>query len=428
MNDAVNNFNRGIENEEIKLRFLFKQLENATKGTKEYETAKKKILNTYDQYLTDIDRENLALGNQVKVYSNLKVAIREAMAEKALQEGGTEIGKVLTDSTQKTFDLFEKGIKELSKNRNLIPEELWNQIGSYIRGEIDTTDFTVGAKKLYNEMKVAVDKVAEQNKDNIIGNYWMLGWDPDELRKQYADAGRIADEAMSTLSKRLELLYGPNRPGDSGLLNGWRADIDKIKQEAEKEGVILNLKIDENSTLATVVSDVSSAIEDAKKSMQLAEGIEDGTAQIEKKRLAYLEKINEVLLGKATPGGPGGSSADPRIKQIQAEIKAYQDLKDAYESLVEYMDDNAARTALNGFFGGLYGSKTDADFDAEIERLTFELAQLGEEGAEAAQTLLNSFAMDAFRKYQEEAKKSASMLVYNHLQTAEMRRPAHLEI
>ena len=408
VDDAVHKFQTETANEEVKLKFLFRQLQNAKEGTEQYDTAKKKILNTYDQYLTDIDRENLALGKQEQVYRRLTAAIRETMASKAMEEGASEVGQRYEKSVGGILKQFDTYVNKYSKQHD-VAESVWDQIGQYIRGEIDINAFTEEGKELYDAMMAGVEQAQKEAIARKKDNAWMIFGDVEVMRKNYAEAGQIADDALAEMEARLNRLYGPRYSTggeENPLLKPWQQAILDIKEEAEKEGIHINLKVDDQSSLSEVVSTVKERIEETTKDIELYKGLQDDTAETLRKQLVYYEKINQqVLLGKATESGSGsGSGSNPRIKQIQAEIEAYKTLKAEYASLREYMDETAAKAALKSFYGGIFGDRVNDDFDEQIGALILDLAQLGEEGAKAAQSLSEGLANEALAKYIEGVK------------------------
>ena len=410
VDDAVHKFQTETANEEVKLKFLFRQLQNAKEGTEQYDTAKKKILNTYDQYLTDIDRENLALGKQEQVYRRLTAAIRETMASKAMEEGASEVGQRYEKSVGGILKQFDTYVTKYSKQHN-VAESVWDQIGQYIRGEIDINAFTEEGKELYDAMMAGVEQAQKEAIARKKDNAWMIFGDVEVMRKNYAEAGQIADDALAEMEARLNRLYGPRYStggGENPLLKPWQQAILDIKEEAEKEDIHINLKVDDQSSLSEVVSTVKERIEETTKDIELYKGLQDDTAETLRKQLVYYEKINQqVLLGKATESGSGsGSGSNPRIKQIQAEIEAYKTLKAEYASLREYMDETAAKAALKSFYGGIFGDRVNDDFDEQINSLILDLARLGDEGAKAAQSLSEGLAKEALARYVENLKKA----------------------
>ena len=65
VNKTIEGFRTSSSAEISNLDYLWSQLKKASVGTREYDDARKRLMNTYGQYLTDIDKEALAVGRQV---------------------------------------------------------------------------------------------------------------------------------------------------------------------------------------------------------------------------------------------------------------------------------------------------------------------------------------------------------------------------
>lgn len=412
INKAVEEYNADIENESAKLQFLVKQLDKAEKGTAQYEVAKKKIIDNYGQYLSDIDRENLALGNQVDLYEKLVPALQKAAREKAMDTGLENIGNIYTQTRAGLQNDFQKLINYIKSDPELnVSQAVAEELGMYFRSEINEADFSDAGKEIYRQitdgMREEGSLLTSAYNNQFTNNYTFdVPFNINQLRQNLAQADEILEAGRQDLIETMNIIYGPDKPTGDEVLKPWQESINAILKEAEKNKIVLSLKVD--SSLDNVIGEVKERLEDTSSKAQQYAGIEDGIAESYRKQWQYYQRINqEVLKGRATPGGGGSStSKDSRVDQIKEEINAYKTLKEAYQSLVEYMDETAARDGIRGL-AGVLGVNAEADFDAEIDRLIFELGGLGEAGEKAAQSLLGSLAMDAFKKYQEEAKAAA---------------------
>ena len=415
INKVMEDYNADLENESLKLKFLVQQLDKAEVGTTQYNVAKKKIIDNYGQYLSDLDRENLALGNQVDLYDKLIPALQKAAREKALDTGLDAIGSIYTSTRQGLNKDFDQLIKFIKSDPDLnLPQAVAEELGKYYRSEINYDDFTEEGKQIYNAItkgiKQAGGPFTSAYTNQFTNNYTKaLPFDIDKLRENLAQADAILEEGRRDLAESIDVIYGPERPGETAPLKPWQQAIQDIVDEAAKEKIILNLQIGSDSAPDKIINDVKEALEEVTDKAKMYKGIDDQLAESFRKQALYYEKINrEVLKGRAAPGGAGsGSSENPRVRQIKDEIDAYKELKNVYEGFAQYLDENGARELTKSFFGRIYGSKAGADYDAEIKRLTDELYALAEAGDEAALSLLGKVASDNAREYQKSMEDAA---------------------
>lgn len=383
-----------VNTEIAKLDALKAKIDLAKEGTEEYDNAKRALMSKYSDYINELEQEGVAVDNLATLYANLKTKIEEATKSRFMESATADLDKVFGESMDKYYadfqDIVEKYQKETNREMNALEKEaLWQYLSSQltmwdlqadarlanVAGMLTNANLSSGydAKKLRNDMQLTTYTYQQGVKD-ITDAYFVL--------------------QKATNDSTVEL-------------RDWQNQILDIKKEAKENGVMLNLKVDETTTLETIVDTVKERIEEIEKDIALNEGIQDDTAEALKRQLAYYQKINrEVLLGKATAKGTGSSGGDTRVKQIQDQIEAYRTLKSVYEDFLEYMDETSARTALGDFYGDIFGDKTDADFDKAIAKLKEELVGLGEEGAKAAASLSEGFAKEAVQKYLKDLKKA----------------------
>ena len=391
VNASVEDYNKKVGEETVKLEYLLGRMQKLEASTKEYSDLKKELLNNYGQYLSDLDREKIAVGDLAGMYDTLAQSIADAQREKSMSEGFSKISEYYTEEYSDAIDRLRGNLKALNiETTGAVAQEL----SDYLRGEITRADFTDEAAKAYSDM--VTKSMASTTR--LFGHSFA---NPEDLKKQISDAKDAVETETENLANSLNVMYGVVQKKGVEALDGWRKSIQDIADEAENAQVALGISIDRQTTLSTVIGDVKEKIKETKQAIADNAGIEEQAADIERQRLAYLERINKVLLGKATADGGGATvkkteeAGEKRAAIIEKQVEAYKKLKEMYSSLVEYMSDSKAREAMKSFFPSAEGMIND-DFDAEIERLTKELMELAQAGDEVAMKLLDSLGHDKF--------------------------------
>jgi len=392
LNGKVTDYNVKVAEESAKLEYLLGRMQKLETSTKEYTTLKKELLNGYGQYLSDLDKEAIAVGNLAGMYDKLVVAIQDAQREKTMAEGFDAVSKYYTEEYTDAIERLKGNLKALNISET---GAVYQQISAYLRNEITRGDFTKEAEKAYTDM---ITK-SMNNATRLFGHSFA---NPEDLRKQISQASEVVKTESESLADALNMIYAAAKPPVVEELKDWQQSIKDIADEAERMQISLGIDIKRESSLASVIADVKAKMEETQEAIELNKGIEDETADIEKKRLEYLEAINKVLLGKATPSSGGALSSkktdeqgEKRAEVIERQVEAYKKLKEMYEALAEYMSENDAREAMKAFFPSAAGLIND-DFDREIENLTTELMGLANAGDEVALKLLDSLGKEKF--------------------------------
>lgn len=113
LNEAVGQAQAEIDAERIKIDALFSALENTTKGTKAYESAKDAIIKQYGQYLEGLVNEQGELLNVAEAYNRVRVAAESAAKARALEA----TTKDAQDEYQNTVNEKYSGIADKIRGR-----------------------------------------------------------------------------------------------------------------------------------------------------------------------------------------------------------------------------------------------------------------------------------------------------------------------
>ena len=392
LNKKVEDYNSKVEEETSKIGYLLGRMEKLESTTKEYKTLKNELLNNYGQYLDDVQKEALDVGELAGMYDTLAESIRNAQREKTMSEGFSAVSKYYTDEYSKATDRLKEDLKALHISTT---GSVYQQLTAYFRDELTRGEFTKEAQKAYSDL---VTK-SMANTTRAIGHQFA---NPEDLKKQVSSAANVLKTESEALADTLNMIYEAAKPPVAEDLKDWQQNIKDITDAAHKAQVELGINVSRQTSLSNVVSDVKEKIEESKAAILLYEGIEDDLAEKERVRLKYLEDINKVLLGKATPSSGGALSSKDTVKDgekraevIERQVEAYKRLKEMYESLVEYVSESDAKEAMKAFFPSAAGLINN-DFDAEIDNLTHELEELAMAGDEVAIKLLDALGKEKF--------------------------------
>ena len=114
LNESVANASAGAITEQRELARLKSELEICTEGTKQYEAAKKKIIEKFGQYDSSLTQESLTVKTLAEKYDSLSSAILKSYNARQYNEFASEQSKLLEDTITKNLDkIYSRLIKEL---------------------------------------------------------------------------------------------------------------------------------------------------------------------------------------------------------------------------------------------------------------------------------------------------------------------------
>lgn len=126
LNDRIREFNSETEAEQAEIDRLFGKLDAAKKGTKEYDDAKKSIIDKYGDYLKGLGDEIEALNNVALAYEAVSAAAKQAALDRAIADSSTTAQKDWADNQVKYVEELEKAIRKSTefKNRKGVDREI----------------------------------------------------------------------------------------------------------------------------------------------------------------------------------------------------------------------------------------------------------------------------------------------------------------
>ena len=116
LNDRFREFNSEVTMEQTEIDRLFGKLEAAKRGTKEYDDAKKSILDKYGEYLRGLGEEIESLDNVTRAYEAVSAAARQSAIDRAIADAKGVASDTYKEDSQKHLEQLEKAIRNKVKN------------------------------------------------------------------------------------------------------------------------------------------------------------------------------------------------------------------------------------------------------------------------------------------------------------------------
>lgn len=270
MNEAIKEGIANSDNATAKLDSLFWALENATKGTQEYKKACDAIISQYGDKLTNIDLENLKVGELADTYDRLNASVTQEAKNSAYKAA---MGVAQADA-EKRKQAVLTGFKEQ------FPElEKWMmEYSRYIRNEIPTEGLNPKAAQALRD-SFAFD-------DIMVARY--------EYKKILADLQKQSQEVQ----ENLDFIYGKGLKPNIAPLKEWAQAV-KIVTHNASQSIKNSLKVDETTTWDAFFDKTLKRKEELQeliaKSQAVAGKGEGANVEAYKKELECIEQIEDGL-------------------------------------------------------------------------------------------------------------------------------------
>lgn len=407
VNETIEKFHADVSGEISNLDYLYGRLKNAAVGTAEYEEARKRLLNTYGQYLSDVDKEALAVGNLAGVYDRLKDSIMGAEREKAVSEGLSNIAKSQADRMESIYSAFNKLTKDADKGVKA-------QLRDYVNGKIKYPDMSSTARDLYDKA-IRYDYSNQRNTTGIIS----LKTDPynafERLRNSISEVNKESEALRDNLIDNLEFVYGVTADKAPEVLQDYekrvKAVLDKYTDVAGLQSLSTKGKgywdyIDE---LRKLYADNVNKLKDAG-------GLEEGNnvvANLKAQNKVISEIFSEAFGGKVslvdikTQEKEDKKEADAAQKAIENKIRLVKEMAAQYAKMKDAgIGDKSIRDKFDSVYDesdrGLYST---FDFERTLAALEAQLVKAGSSAAEQAKAMFRTKEIDSFTKaFRESAK------------------------
>ena len=386
VNKTIEDFRASSSGEISNLDYLWRRLKNATVGTEEYEDARKRLIDTYGQHLTDIDKEALAVGNLADVYDRLKESVMTAEKEKAMSEGLSNIAKAQTEKMQEIYSRFASNTEGLVKG---VKAELQD----YVKGDIGKSDLSEVTKFWYDRRNVFLPISGETQ--NVF----------DDLRNSIAETKEEANSLRETLESEIDFVYNPQKKKAEPVLSDYEKRVKDVL--AKHKGVLgLQSLSPGGKDYWTYIDDIRKIYAENKKKLEDAGGLEEGSKVVE--NIKAQNKVIEQIFSEAFGGKV---SIEPKQQQ-KARKKAKTALEKELEDRIRFVKEMSAqyskmkdagisdKTIREKFDETYPDNRKDLyrtfDFDKTLESLKSQLEGASSSVARSADAALRKDKLDSF--------------------------------
>lgn len=370
VNETVAEFSSTVASEISGVDYLFGRLGKLTAGTQEYNEVRSQILKDYGTYLTEQDKEAIAVGQLTDAYERLKVSLTEANKEKFLQQGSADISEQFGNVYE---DIFKKLQRIFKRNDIMKGDQL--AVADYVFGRTDSLsgDFL--------------------NQATTAGLQYRF----KRLREQYMDMTEWVDMARDRLAEGLKLMYGAPEGTPPPVLSGWQEALQGFLKELGKtERYAWWTDDKKNSKYYEYVDSVRERWAQIGKQIEDAGKYNDDLVASMRTEQSELEQIARFLGFDINPDKNGGSG-DDITRRWRIQVQWLQELQKQYQALSQY----AGNDVLSPLFQGRYGEDIDSilsflpedrrmsilvDFDFE-DNLRYMAGEIRKIGTDAALSL-----------------------------------------
>nr|DAH33172.1 MAG TPA: tail tape measure protein [Caudoviricetes sp.] len=396
VNGTIEKFHADVSSEISNLDYLYGRLKNAAVGTAEYEEARKSLLNTYGQYLSDVDKEALAVGNLTGLYVKLADAIRATSRENALSEGMTEIAKSQAEKMQSVYSIFNKAFA------GNIDKGIKAQLQDYIKGKIKASDMSSEAQAFYSSKTT---NSLTPNRANIF----------EDLRNSISDINKETAEMRNNLVDSLEFVYGVTADKSPEVLQDYEK---RVKAVLDKYTDVAGLQplSTKGKGYWDYIDDLRKLYADNVNKLKDAGGLEEGNnvvATLKAQNEVISEIFSEAFGGKVslvdikTREKEDKEEADAAQKAIENKIRLVKEMAAQYAKMKDAgIGDKSIRDKFDSVYDesdrGLYST---FDFERTLEALEAQLVKAGSSAAEQAKAMFRTKEIDSFTNaFRESAK------------------------
>lgn len=357
----------GIEKKAIKE--LFDAYEKAEVGTKKYDDIKTEILRKYGDYLSNVDKEKIAVGDLAGVYDRLAASVENARRNEFLNS----LDDKEREATNSLIEKYRSAILFGSSTS----EEVKNMILGYIMGAISK-----------EQLPEDIPSYVDMNAFKGFGVAASL----EELRNRYArDLAEItaAYQAVRDATYKSSGSVGPEPLQDFQ---------EKVNEMLKKSG---NYKNTTEKNLARLFGfgDEKDWHEYRKKVAkaykELLDDYEGEYREDERRRyrdeIRFAKDLNNLFGGhllSETKSKAEKKEESEEERRLKADIAALRKYKEIYDSLLETVGKDYAQFLMRQTFKGVnFGN---FDFLAQLQPLVAQLAALD---ATAAQSIYTSLGV-----------------------------------
>lgn len=433
LNKVNEDYNSSLIAEQEELRLLLVRMETLNPASEEYIKLKERLLGQYGQYLSEVDKENIAVGKLSGVYDTLALSIEKTAMARAKDEGMARLQDQFTETIKDITDTFGKKygktIKSSNERENLL---------DYIFGRIDASQLLDSVKHLvgtggyynpiedlrnrFSEAKDAVEqgnkaleeaygKTAEITKNGnmmLSPTEWQkkVGYrmgNSDDLWKRF---GYKDNESWETYYTRIRGIYDKyendiasaydkeyrnklkaerdellklNEDFNGALLAGSKSYKKEVRKQESEEEKLRKQKIENLKKDIEVVKKYKTTY-DSFMGILGEEGAQEITKKVHKDaNITDFNFTSQIIeMAEAIRALGDAASADNIIaslglgegKDLEAQLKKAQQTADAYKELIRTMTTEDTDIEGKGFWYDI--SKVASDLETKLNKLILQ--------------------------------------------------------
>lgn len=322
LNDRFREFNSEVSTEQTEIDRLFGKLDAATKGTKEYDTAKKSILDKYGEYLKGLGDEIEQLTNVEAAYKAVSAAARQSAIDRAITDAKGVASDTYKENSTKHLEQLEKAIRGKIKNERdasalyttIVQDIQKNGVLSNVAADIVNSftknKYTRGVNgierlsKIDNPIRDAVEAFKNDSKvlDTAFsdieqkfgkGSVDYLSMTSEQIKKVIVDyeaeikAGRETVQITIDLSKAREALTEVEKKENQHAETVAERKVRWAKELETAETKLKELKADNSTATKKQIEDQQQIVDELKKDL----GIDDKAVNSKEKKQEEANRI-----------------------------------------------------------------------------------------------------------------------------------------
>ena len=399
---TIESFHEEVDIEKVKLNDLIQKMREAGVETKQYDKLKEDLIRNYGHYLTEVDKEKIAIGDLAGIYDTLSVAVENAAKKRFLMSGTEDIDNAYFERL--------KGVSEGSRvifNRNY-SDEIKQELSDYIYLRKELSDLSEEAQKIIKGENSTWGKIGMSL---MMGSFNGAVWSKasiDDWREEVQNAADDREKALKILKDTFgNITTVGGEPGfEITQLEGWRKIVQDVKDtlgDQLKPGFLPKEEEDYFEYIKRIKEEYEDLGEQRERALSDGKDSEVNKSAFEAdiKALEELDKALEGNILKVTKkkGGRGGSTnpfADS-ISDAKTYVSTLEKYSSAYEKLKQWLGEEGAR----GWVKENLGYDVN-NFEHDIDVVIKKLKGMGDEGKEAADAIEARLGLDKASKAAKE--------------------------
>lgn len=304
LNDRFREFNSEVSTEQTEIDRLFGKLDAVTKGTKEYDDAKKSILDKYGEYLRGLGDEIEQLTNVEAAYKAISAAARQSAIDRAVADAKGVASDTYKENSTKHLEQLEKAIRSKVKNERdasalystIVQDIQKNGVLSDVADNIVRSfsknvykrgvDGIERLSKVDNPIRDAVEALKKDNEllnsafsdiDQKFGKASVdyLSMTSEQIKKVIADyeseikAGRETVQVTIDLSKAREALIEVEKQENKKAETVAERKVRWAKELADAETKLNKLKADNSIATQKEIEEQQKVVDKLKKNLEI---------------------------------------------------------------------------------------------------------------------------------------------------------------